>query len=160
MNKLRRGRDLLIIAIIAVALSVSGIVYGANLFTKGPISSSITIVPAGGGGGGGGGTPVPNPALGVYTESTGTNQVVSIPWNNWAQGQTAIATVYLRNNGNVPFSNITATADLPGTVGNFSTVGVSALAPAEIQPLTLQISVLANAPTQSYPFNVTITAGY
>jgi len=112
-------------------------------------------------------TPPPsNPSiqLGVYSDSGCTNALSSIPWGTLSPGDTATATMYVRNEGNVTVTlSVQATDWNPASASSYFTFDWNCtgyvLQPNEaVQALlTLNVSSSISGIT-SFSFDITITA--
>jgi len=140
----------LVIAIMGVAASVLGGLVVTNTVHN---TGNITVSP-----------PPPSVQLGVYQDSGCTTGLSSISWGTLNPGSTATATIYLRNEGNVPVTlSVSAGNWNPASASSYFTLtwnraGYVLAVNASVQAvLSLTVSSSISGIT-SFSFDITITA--
>lgn len=135
--------------VLIIVLASSTIVLAAGTFSK-VVDTSVTVL-----------TPTPN--LEVYADAEATTPITNIAFGSLYPGDTsAVQTVYVKNTGQLDFSNVNVAVDVGTTIG---TVTYSSnnftLARDTIQQVDLQLSVYGTAPPGAFTsFSTTFEATY
>jgi len=137
-----------------LALSIMGLVMstlGALVVTRTISNTGNVRVP-------------PSVELGVYSDSGCTTPLSSVSWGTLNPGDTSTATMYLRNEGNVPITLSAQAADWnPESASSYLTFSWNCdsyvLAPNQVVQalLGLQVSSSINGIT-GFSFDITVTA--
>jgi len=109
-------------------------------------------------------SPPPSIQLGVYSDGGCTATLSSIPWGTLSPGNTANATMYLRNEGNVAVAlGIQAVNWDPASASSYLTLGWNCtgyvLQPNQVVQALMSLTVSSSiSGITSFSFDITITA--
>ena len=148
MQKATMG-TVLVLAVMALVTSAVGSLVATRTVSN---TGNITVV-----------TP-PSVQLGVYSDSGCTSALSSVSWGTLNAGGTATATIYLKNEGNVPVTlSISASNWNPSSASSYFTLtwnraGYVLAVGASVQAvLSLTVSSSITGIT-TFSFDITITA--
>lgn len=135
--------------VLIVILASSTVALAAGTFTK-DVNTSVTVL-----------TPTPN--LEVYADAEATTPITDIAFGDLYPGETsAPVSVYVKNTGQLNFSNVNVHANIGTSLGVVSySINDFSLATGDIQQVDLQLAVASSATPSSYPsLSTTFEATY